>query len=345
MRVATWIAATVIGAGAVATTSFGQRAAADDMISFNYGMPTASYIQAYVAQDLGLFEKNGLKPTFFSFQSGAPLLAGLKSGSLDVVTTGLASVFALGQNIPVKFLLYMGDAALSEGLVVRREAGIGSVKDLAKAKHVASAVGTCAQISLYWAAKAAGTEYSKLSTVNIAPPLYRNAFLSGSIDAGIAWAPYSLQLVDSNVALVGFDPEWVPGGGTCPETTLASEAALKAKPKLAERLVKVQADALEAIEKNPQVAVDALAKRLSISPEIARQVFDLYFKNAPTLESQVDPKSRYALVGDGGLFGQLKLASETYVALGVLKEPISEKQLRNAIDPQYLKAYVENKKK
>jgi len=340
MRVVKWIAAIMI----VAATS-GQRAAAQDVISFNYGMPTASYITVFVAQDLGLFEKHGLKPTFFSFQSGAPLLAGLKSGSLDVVTTGLASVFALGQNIPVKFLIYLDDGAQSEGLVVRRGSGIESVKDLAKAKHVASAVGTCAQISLYWAAKAAGSDYSKLSTVNIAPPLYRNAFMSGSIDAGIAWSPYSLQLVDSNVALVGYDPEWVPGGGSCPATTLISEAALKAHPKLAERLVRVHAAALEAIRKDPEVAVSALAKRLSVSPEIARQVVNLYLKNPPTLESQIDPKSRYALVGDGGLFGQLKLASETYVALGVLKEPIPEKQLRDAIDPQYIKAYVEKEKK
>ncbi|MGB3865731.1 MAG: ABC transporter substrate-binding protein [Xanthobacteraceae bacterium] len=344
MKVAKWIATAVMSVGVLATTSIGQRAVADDVISFNYGMPTASYIQVYVAQDLGLFEKNGLKPTFFSFQSGAPLLAGLKSGSLDVVTTGLASVFALGQNIPVKYVLYMGDAAQSEGLLVRRGTGIESVKDLGKAKHVASAIGTCAQISLYWAAKAAGTEYNKLSTVNIAPPLYRNALLSGSIDAGIAWAPYSLQLVDQSVALVGFDPEWVPGGGTCPETTLATEVALKAKPKLAERLVKVQAEALAAIKKNPQVAVDALAKRLSIPPELSKQVYELYFKNPPTLESQIDPKSRYSLVGEGGLFAQLKLASETYVALGVLKEPIPDGQLRDAIDPQYLKAYVEKNK-
>ena len=109
--------------------------------------------------------------------------------------------------------------------------------------------------------------------------------------------------------------------------------------------VKVQADALEAIKKNPEVAVDALAKRLSVSPEISRKVVDLYFKNPPTLESQIDPKSRYTLVGDGGLYGQLKLASETYVALGVLKEAIPEKRLRDAIDPQYLKAYVESGKK
>jgi NitT/TauT family transport system substrate-binding protein len=105
----------------------------------------------------------------------------------------------------------------------------------------------------------------------------------------------------------------------------------------------VQAEALDLIAKNPQLAVDALAKRLSISPEIAKQTFERYFKDAPTLQKHIDPNSRYALVGDGGLFAQLKLASETYVALGVLKEPIPEEKLREAIDPQYVKAYLEKR--
>lgn len=329
------------GVAAIFAATGASQAADDDVIAFNYGIPTGSYIQLYVAEDLGLFAEHGLKPTFFIFQSGAPLLAGLKSGSLDVVTTGLASVFALGQGIPVKYLYFMGDAAQSEALIARRDSGITTVADLAKATNIAAAVGTCAQISMYWAAKAAGKEYSAMSTVNIAPPLYRNAFLSGSIDAGIAWAPYSLQLADQGETLVGFDPDWVPGGGTCPETTLATDAILASQPELANRLVKVQAKALAAIIENPQVGIDALAKRLSISPEIAGKVVELYFKNPPTMEQHLEADSRYSLIGDGGLFAQLKLASETYVALGVLAEPIPEDTLRAAIDPQYVKAFLE----
>lgn len=319
-------------------------AAENDVIAFNYGRPTGAYTQMYVAEDLDLFTKHGLKPTFFNFQSGAPLLAALKSGSLDVVTTGLASVFALGQGIPIKFLFYMGDAARAEGLVARKDAGIRTVKDLTKAKNVGAAIGTCAQISLYWAAQAAGTDYSKLSTVNIAPPLYHNAFRSSSIDAGIAWAPYSLQLADQGDTLVGFDPEWVPGGGTCPEMTIATDAALASKPELARRLLAVQSDALEAIKKDPTIAAKALAKRLTVPEKIAQQVVDLYFKDAPTLEKSLDPKSRYAMVGDGGLFAQLKLASDTYVKLGVLKEPIPDAKIHESIDASYLKTFLTKSK-
>lgn len=330
-----------IAAGSLAAAAAGAQADDTQVIEFNYGVPTASYIPVYVAQDLGLFEKHGLKPNLFSFQSGAPLLAGLKSGSLDVVTTGLASVFALGQNIPVKYIIYVGDAAQSEGLVVRRDVAIESVRDLGKAREIAAPVGTCAQISLYWAAKAADLEFADLSVVNIASPLFRNAFLSGSIDAGVAWAPYSFQLEQEGEKLVGFDPEWVPGGGACPETTLATETALKEKPQLGKRLVQVQADALAAIEQDPQVAITALANRLGVTPEISRKVYERYFADAPTLEKQLDPASRYSLVGEGGLFAQLRIAADTYVALGVLKESISDERLRDAIDPQYLEAHLD----
>ena len=58
------------------------------LLEFNYGIPTADHATVFVAQDLNLFEKAGLKPKFFYFQSGAPPLAGLKSESLDVVTAG-----------------------------------------------------------------------------------------------------------------------------------------------------------------------------------------------------------------------------------------------------------------
>ena len=85
--------------------------AADAPLEFNYGIPTADHVTVYVAQDLGLFEKVGLKPKFFYFQSGAPLLAGLKSDSLDVVTAGLALTFALGQNIPLKFIFWEANNA------------------------------------------------------------------------------------------------------------------------------------------------------------------------------------------------------------------------------------------
>lgn len=117
------------------------------LLEFNYGIPNANHASVFVAQDLGLFEKVGLKPNFYIFQSGAPLLAGLKSESLDVVTAGLALAFAIGQNIPLKFIFWEANSAVSEGLVVDPKSGIKSYHDIVKAKKIGAASGTCAQVA------------------------------------------------------------------------------------------------------------------------------------------------------------------------------------------------------
>ena len=84
-------------------------------LKINFGYTTADHVNLYVAQDLGLFQKAGLEPTFFTFQSGAPLLAALKSESVDVVLAGLGFAFALGQNIPLKMIYWNTNDALGEG--------------------------------------------------------------------------------------------------------------------------------------------------------------------------------------------------------------------------------------
>ena len=107
---------------------------AQPSIEVNYGYTTADHVNLYVAQDLGLFEKAGIKPKFFTFQSGAPMLAALKSESVDVVTTGLGLAFALGQGIPVKMLFWNSNDAFGEGLVVEANSPVKSYRDIAKAK-------------------------------------------------------------------------------------------------------------------------------------------------------------------------------------------------------------------
>lgn len=315
------------------------------LIEFNYGYPTADYITLFVAQDLGLFEKAGLKPKFFTFQSGAPLLAGLKSESLDVVTTGLATMFALGQGIPLKFLFWEVDDAAGEGLAVDPKSGIQSYKDIAKAKKIAAPSGTCAQISLSLLAKKAGVDFAKLNVVNIAPPLYNNAFVSGSIDAGLAWAPYSMALNAAGYRVVNWDEDYVPDGGICPVLTAIRPSFLQKNPSVALKLVEVHALAAEALAKNPQLGVDALVKHLGISEPVAKANFERSCcGRKPTLEQQIDPNSQYSLTAkDGGLAKKLFVAGQVLHEVGSIPDVIPMKVIQDAIDPSYVQQYIKSR--
>ena len=317
---------------------------AEPPLEFNYGIPSADHVTVFVAQDLNLFEKVGLKPKFFYFQSGAPLLAGLKSESLDVVTAGLALTFALGQNIPLKFIFWEANNAAGEGLIVDPKSDVKSYKDIAKAKKIGAASGTCAQVALYLMAKKVGVDYAKLNVVNIPAPLFRNSFLSNSIDAGVAWPPYSLQLKSEGYPVASFDEDYTPPGGACPGLTAVRPAYLKQHPEIGLKLVQVEALAREAMEKNPQVAVDAFAKRLQISPEVAKATLERECcGRVPSFADQVNPNTPYSMTSkEGGLAGKLKLASDVLHATKAIAEPIPLNVIQDAIDPTYLQQYMKS---
>jgi NitT/TauT family transport system substrate-binding protein len=316
-------------------------------IEFNYGIPTADHVTVFVAQDLGLFEKAGLKPKFYNFTSGAPLLAGLKSESLDVVTAGLALTFALGQDIPLKFLFWEANNAAGEGLVVNPKAGIKSYRDIGKAKKIGAAVGTCAQVALYLMAKKAGVAWKDLNVVNIPAPLFRNSFLSDSIDAGVAWPPYSLQLQSEGYPVASFDEEYTPVGGVCPGLTAARPDFLKKHPEVGLKLVQVEAMAREAIAKNPQVGIDAFVKRLGVTPEVAKATLERQCcGRIPSIEEQADPNSPFSMTSRfGGLAGKLQLASEVLHETKAISQPIPMEKIQAAIDPTYILQYLKQTRK
>ena len=317
------------------------------LLEFNYGIPTADHVTVFVARDLGLFEKVGLKPNFFNFQSGAPLLAGLKSESLDVVTAGLALTFALGQNIPLKFIFWEANNAAGEGLVVDPKSDVKSYKDIGKAKKIGAAVGTCAQVALYLMAQKAGVEYAKLNVVNIPAPLLRNSFLSNSIDAGVAWPPYSLQLKSEGFPVVNFDEDYTPPGGVCPGLTAVRPDFLKKHPEIGLKLVQVEALAREAMAKNPQVGIDAFVKALGLTPEVAKATLERECcGRVPSFADQLDPSSPYSMTSkEGGLAGKLLLGSQVLFATKAIAEPLTLRAIQDAIDPTYIREYMKTQGK
>ena len=338
-----WTMAALFAVALAPAVASAQTKAAAPLLEFNYGIPNANHASVFVAQDLGLFEKVGLKPNFFIFQSGAPLLAGLKSESLDVVTAGLAVVFAIGQNIPLKFIFWEANSATAEGLVVDPKSGIKSYRDLAKAKKIGAASGTCAQVALYMMAKKVGLDYAKLDVVNIPAPLFRNSFISGSIDAGVAWPPFSLQLQAEGYPIAAFDEEYTPPGGLCPGLTAVRPAYLKQHPEIGLKLVQAEALAREAIAKNPQLAIDAYVKRQQLSPQVAKTLVerDCCDRGIPSFAQQVDPKSPFSMTAkDGGLVAKLQMASEALHAMKAIPEPIPLAALQDSVDPSYLLEYL-----
>ena len=94
--------------------------------------------------------------------------------------------------------------------------------------------------------------------------------------------------------------------------------------------------------KNPQVAIDALVKRLALTPAVAKATIERVYMQRPTYAQQVDATSPYSMTSkDGGLAGKYLLATQVLYETKSVPEPVPLNVIQQAIDPTYLIKYLD----
>src|SRR5437762_11819952 len=119
-----------------------------DLLPIRIGWQPSGEFRFFVAQELKLFEKAGVKPDYIKFNAGPPTLAALKSGDIDVSFLGSAPAIAgLAQGIDYKIIMPSNEGLALSALVARPDSGIRSLKDI-KGKKIASAKGASVYMAL-----------------------------------------------------------------------------------------------------------------------------------------------------------------------------------------------------
>ena len=313
--------------------------------SSSTGAPTADYYALYVAKDQKLFEEVGLEPNFYFFRP-APLAGRLEEQEPGRDHDRPGHRVRAGAERTLKLIYWELDHAATEGLVVDPAAGIKSYKDIAKAKAIGAPSGTCAQVSLVLMAKELNLKYSDLNIINIAPPLYGNAFKSKSIQAAVAWSPYSSILNADQLPVVNWASDYTPDQGVCPGLTGVRTEFMQQHPDIGLKLVQVQAKAMDMIRKDPELGIGVLMKYLSVSREVAKHIYDREFSRIPTYAQQIDPASPYSLAAkDAGLARKLLIASQALAEVGTIPAPLTPQAIAEAIDPSAIQRYMKGERK
>ncbi|VTU34320.1 hypothetical protein [Variovorax sp. RA8] len=160
----------------------------------------------------------------------------------------------------------------------------------------------------------------------------------------MAWSPYSASLDAEGFRVVSWDPEYAEGG-VCPRMTGARPDFLKKHPDAGVKLLELEALAADAVAKNAQLAVDALVKRLSLTPAVAQAAVERVYQQRPTLAQQLDPANPLSIISaEGGLVGKLNLAMQVLQSTKTIPEPIPLKVIQKAVDPQYLKRFMASRR-
>jgi NitT/TauT family transport system substrate-binding protein len=345
MRLNLWLQkafATIIGAtcaAALMLSPMKPSLASNEPIPIKIGLPITNYWPAYIARDLKLFEKVGLKPEFYGFQTGAPLIAAMKSGSIDVAWTGLATLFMLGQDIPLKFILVPLDSSSQMAYVVNPSSGIQSYKDIAKSKNIGAPTATCSEVSLVLAAKAAGVDRSQLKTSNLAPNLLLGALKNGQIDSAFIWGPWNISMREAGYKIANYDKDFQINGGVCATAVTVRPAFLEANPSVGCKLIKAHALSLEAAKKDSAHAIRTMEETFNIPLNQAKETYETLV--IPTIASQLEPNAPWSLTNkEGGLSQKLKVAADALYEAKAFAKPLSKEVIANSVESKYVEEFL-----
>ena len=214
-----------------------------------------------VAQEEGLFTKNGVTVDLKYFESYTDSLTALSTGNLDANSQTLNDTLSSVSGGSKQTVVLVNDNSTGNDQIIARP-GITSIADL-KGKKVAAEQGTVDHYLLLLALKKAGLTEKDVQFTPLVTDAAAAAFVAGKVDAVGVFAPFTttaLGLPGSKAIATSKD---FPGA--IPDHLVFGSAFVKAHPAEVQALVQTWFDTIAWIKANPGKAIDVMAKRGGVS--------------------------------------------------------------------------------
>lgn len=261
-----------------------------------------AFSQFYVAQQAGLFAKNGLDVTINTGPSGSAMVPFLIDDQINAAYgSDLAGV--INHNIDPKIV------AVADGtLLVRWESVVG--RDIAdfgalKGKKIGIAKGTGAEIFWIGVMKKYGLTPSDYIVVDIEAPEMVAALERGDIDAFAVWEPWPTRaLLSVKGAKILADSDGIVHNRNF---IYMNRAWIDKNRDTAERFIKSLCEANDLINADRPAAVKMVAKFLSMPVPLAAELM---------------PKLEYDMFWTDASLGAIKDSEDLLIQRGKMKAPL-----------------------
>ena len=225
-------------------------------------LPRTFDLIAYVAQQEGLFDKQGIQVEIVPFRSTIEMNTALLTGELDGIIQDTFEAVNLNKGETTAKLV--GSAVMPRmfEVVASAESGISSAAEL-KGREIAVANSTIMEYALDRLLLANGLDGDDIVKVNIASmPLRLEALNQGQVAAAILTPPLSdLAVVNGGRVIINDVEEPFAGPGL-----IFSLEALENKPDTISRCVQAWQQAVDLINANPE-KYQSLLNQVAFVPE------------------------------------------------------------------------------
>lgn len=216
----------------------------------------------WIADERGLFEKNGVDVKVELVSSGVTAAKGLIEGKFDLAT--MSEYAFVAKSFTEKDLRLIGTVGAISNLrlIGRRDRGITGVTSLS-GKRVGLLEGAISQFFLGKLLDINGIDPKTVTVVNFRPTSLPNALKGGEVDAIVSWEPYANNARD---AIGDNAVELNVQGGRSYYFTIATQAKTIAEnPDAMKSVIAALTQASDWAASNKSEAKDILHQRLSIS--------------------------------------------------------------------------------
>ena len=252
----------------------------------------------------GAFEQAfGTRVKWVQFASGADVLSLFAAKEIDIARFGSSPAAAgIARKLPIEVIGVPEIIATSERLIARE--GIQGLRGL-EGRTVAYPANSTAQYAFEVAVKHSGADRRKIKTLALKPAEIVAAWKRGDIDAAYVWGPFTQQMEASGGKEIFATKDLQKHKVLVFNNFVVRKEFADRHPELVARFLRVAQDKVDQYKKDPEGAVQAIAKHLDIPADTVRST--LGGLEYPSLQEQLTP----AFIGDAQTKGQ-SLITQAY---------------------------------
>ncbi len=285
-----------------------------------------------VAEEAGLFKKNGLDVKLTWFSGYVDSINALAAGNLDANSITLNdTVSAVSSGADMVIVLANDNSTGNDQIIVRD--GINSIQEL-KGKKVAAELGTVDHYMLLLGLAKAGMTQKDIIFQPMETGAAAAAFAAGKVDAVGVFAPFTTDAIKRPKSKILFTSRDFPGA--IPDHLVVSRKFLKERPADVQKLIDTWFDTLEYIKANPEQAVKIMAQRAGVTPaeyrdyDAGTRIFTLKENLAAFAPGKDARHLNYSA----------RTASDFLLKSGLAKKPVNTEAI---LDPTFVKAAAKKK--
>lgn len=313
-------------ASSASSESTGSKKGLPDQIRIGYWASPNSEI--IVKQTKALEKKYpDVKVKWVEFTSGADILTAIQSNSIDLATIGTppgTTGIANGYNFHVYYIEdIIGE---SEGLIVRKDSGIKSMKDL-KGKKIATSFSTTSHFSLLQALQQNNIKKSDVSLIDMDASNIYASWERKDIDGAYIWESVKTKLLNNGGREIISSKQVADNGSPTAEFGIVRDGFYKQYPNVVKSYINLLDKATGTFNNEPERASKIISGALGLTDKETLKAM-----GEVTELSKADQKEYIGTTKNPGSFaGILKKTSDFLKEEGNLKTSPDKKVFQKAI--------------